>query len=141
MQSAVEIKPEGIAMRKTIIFAVAISSVLLGAVVVAAEPDAVEATSTTKVGSKKSNVDEKSSSGSYYPNSAGTVGDDPADPKSTAVSADTSTDAKGPKDQWGKLDSDGNGKVTESECRAWYESEKKTDSAPSSSKPSDKTGS
>ena len=108
-------------MRKTIIFAVAMSSVLLGAVVGAAEPDAVEATSNTKVGSPRSNVDEKSSSGAYYPNSAGTVGDDPADPKSTAVSADTNIDATGSKDQWGKLDSDGDGKVTESECRAWYE--------------------
>jgi len=137
----VEAKPEGIAMRKTIIVAVAISSVLFGAVVAAAEPDAVEeATSNTKVGSAKSNVDEKSSSGSYYPNSAGTVGDDPAHPKSTAVSADTDIDATGPKDQWGKLDSDGDGKVTESECRAWYESEKPNDSAPSSSTPPDKTG-
>lgn len=120
-------------MRKTIIAAVAISSVLLGAAVVAAEPDAAEATSNTKVGSKKSNVDEKSSSGSYYPNSAGTVGDDPADPKSTAVSADTSVPANRTTDKWGKLDSDSDGKVTESECRAWYESDKTKDSAPSSS--------
>lgn len=128
-------------MRKTIIAAAAISSVLLGAVVGAAEPDAVEATSNTKVGSEKSNVDEKSSSGGYYPNSAGTVGDDPAHPKSTAVSADTNIEAAGPTDQWGKLDSDGDGKVTESECRAWYESEKPNDSAPSSTSPPDKTGS
>ena len=128
-------------MRKIIIVAVAISSVLLGGLAVAAEPDAVEATSNTKVGTEKSNVDEKSTSGSYYPNSAGTVGDDPAHPKSTAVSADTNMDATGPKDQWGKLDSDHDGKVTESECRAWYESEKTTDSAPSSTTPPDKTGS
>jgi len=137
----VEAKPEGIAMRKTIIVAVAISSVLFGAVAVAADPDAVEATSNTKVGAPKSNVDEKSSSGAYYPNSAGTVGDDPADPKSTAVSADTDMNATGPSDKWGKLDSDGDGKVTESECRAWYESDKPTDSDPSSSTPPDKTGS
>ena len=50
-------------------------------------------------------------------------------------------DATGPKDQWGKLDSDGDGKVTESECRAWYESEKPNDSAPSNTSPPDKTGS
>jgi len=137
----VEAKPEGIAMRKTIIVAVAISSVLFGAVVVAADPEAVEATSNTKVGAPKSNVDEKSSSGSYYPNSAGTVGDDPAHPKSTAVSADTDIDATGASDKWGKLDSDGDGNVTESECRAWYEAEKPTESAPSSSTPPDKTGS
>jgi hypothetical protein len=137
----VEAKPEGIAMRKTTIVAVAISSVLFGAVVVAAEPDAVEATSNTKVGAPTSNVDKKSSSGAYYPYSAGTVGDDPADPKSTAVSADTDMDATGPSDKWGKLDSDGDGKVTESECRAWYESEKPTDSDPSSSTRPDKTGS
>jgi len=137
----VEAKLEGIPLRKTIVVGVAISSVLLGAVVVAAEPDAVEATSNTKVGSEKSNVDEQSSSGAYYPKSAGTVGDDPADPKSTAVSADTSIAATGPTDQWGKLDSDGDGKVTESECRAWYESEKTNDSAPSSSTPQENTGS
>jgi len=133
-------------MRKTIIVAVAMSSVLFGAVVVAADPEAVEATSNTKVGAPKSNVDEKSSSGAYYPNSAGTVGDDPADPKSTAVSADTNMDATGPADKWGKLDSDGDGKVTESECRAWYEAEKtddsaapSSDSAPSSSTPPEST--
>lgn len=132
-------------MRKTIIVAVAISSVLLGTVVVAAEPDVeaigkTEATSNTPVGSPKSNVDEKSSSGAYYPNSAGTVGDDPAHPKSTAVSADTNVAATGAMDKWGKLDSDDDGKVTESECRAWYESEKKDERASNSSPPSDKTG-
>jgi hypothetical protein len=138
----VETEPEGIAMRKTVIVAVAISSVLFGTVVVAAEPGAVEATSNTKVGAPKSNVDKKSSSGAYYPYSAGTVGDDPADPKSTAVSADTDMDATGPSDKWGKLDSDGDGKVTESECRAWYESGKPKDSAPTSSgTPPDRTGS
>jgi len=128
-------------MRKITIVAVAVSSVLFGAVVVAADPEAVEATSNTKVGAPKSNVDEKSSSGAYYPNSAGTVGDDPAHPKSTAVSADTKMDATGHSDQWGKLDSDGDGKVTESECRAWYEVEKPTNSDPSGSTPPDKTGS
>ena len=116
-------------MTKTIIVAAAISSLLLGAVVVAAEPEVVETTSKTEaisntsVGTERSNSDEMSSSGSYYPNSAGTVGDTPADPKSTAISADTNMAATGSADQWGKLDSDDDGKVTESECRAWYESD------------------
>jgi len=37
------------------------------------------------VGTAPSNVDEKSSSGSYYPYSSGTVGDDPAKPDATTV--------------------------------------------------------
>lgn len=134
-------------MRKIITVAAAISSLLLGAIVVAAEPGATEATSNTPVGAPKSNVDEKSSSGAYYPNSSGTVGDDPAHPKSTAVSADTSVDDSGASDKWGKLDSNDDGKVTESECRAWYESDKKDDRAPNSTsldkpsdEPSDKPG-
>jgi hypothetical protein len=100
-------------MRKTITLAVAISSVLLGAV--AAEPDPAADTSNTKVGSEKSNVDEHSSSGSYYPYSAGTVGDDPADPKSTSVSPDAHDDPTGPTDQWGDIDSDGDGYVSPAE--------------------------
>ena len=102
-------------MRKTITLAVAISSVLLGAVAVAAEPDLAADTSSTKVGSAKSNVDEHSSSGSYYPYSAGTVGDDPADPKSTSVSPDVNDDPTGPTDQWGNIDSDGDGYVSPAE--------------------------
>ena len=47
-----------------------------------------EATANTEVGDTASNVDKDSSSGEYYPYSAGTVGDDPAHPKSTAVSTD-----------------------------------------------------
>jgi len=46
-------------------------------------------TSRTEVGSEQSNSDKDSSSGSYYPYSAGTVGDDPAEPTSTAVPPDT----------------------------------------------------
>ena len=48
------------------------------------------------VGTEPSNADEKSSSGALLPVSAGTVGDDPAEPKSTAVTPDAkkkSTDA------------------------------------------------
>lgn len=67
-------------------------------------------TARTAVGSEKSNVDKDSSSGSYYPYSAGTVGDDPAEPTSTAVPADAGDDAQGPTDQWGDgADSDGDG--------------------------------
>ncbi len=67
-----------------------------------------------KVGSAESNVDEDSSSGSYHPYSAGTVGDDPADPTTTSVppaSGDT-----GPTDQRGDAaDSDGDGYLWQAE--------------------------
>ncbi len=116
-------------MMKNITLAVAMS-VLLGAVAVQAEPDATAATSNAVVGSERSNVDEKSSSGSYYPNSAGTVGDDPAHPKSTAVPPDTKVDPAKPTDQPDKIDSDGDEKLTRSECEAWYESQQANDSTP-----------
>jgi hypothetical protein len=41
--------------------------------------------SQAPVGTTPSNVDEHSSSGSYYPYSSGTVGDDPAKPEATTV--------------------------------------------------------
>jgi hypothetical protein len=115
-------------MMKTITLAVAMSA-LLGAAAVHAEPDATTAKSNAVVGTERSNVDEKSSSGSYYPNSAGTVGDDPAHPKSTAIPPDT------------KVDPDGDEKLTRSECKAWYESQQANDSAPSSATPPGDTGS
>jgi hypothetical protein len=185
-------------MRKTITLAIALSAVLSGAVAVAAEPDmdpskkqqaqavsqadssrpatntaSPEAdvaadTSNTAVGSEKSNVDKDSSSGSYYPNSAGTVGDTPADPKSTSVSSDVDDDPTGPTNQWGNIDSDGDGyvslaeldraapalsesfsamdvdgdeKLTHGEFRTWHESHKaKTDpDTNTASGPNDRT--
>jgi hypothetical protein len=100
------------------------------------------------VGTEPSNVDEKSSSGAYYPYSAGTVGDDPAEPKSTAVMpdakkqsadswdiADTDGDdhlsqvelAKVAPDAEGSfatMDVDGDKKVSRDELRTWRESQK-----------------
>ena len=104
----------------------------------------------TEVGSAESNVDKESTSGSYYPYSAGTVGDDPAHPTSTSVQPDTGD--TGPTDQWSDAaDSDGDGylslaelteaapalvesfdamdvnsdgKLTRGEFRAWHESRK-----------------
>lgn len=104
----------------------------------------------TKVGSAESNVDEDSSSGSYYPYSAGTVGDDPADPTTTSVPP--ATGDTGPTDQWGDaadsdgdgylsraeldkaapalsasfdaMDVNGDGKLTRGEFRTWHESHK-----------------
>jgi hypothetical protein len=73
-----------------------------------------DADSNESVGSAESNVDEKSSSGSYYPYSAGTVGDDPAEPKSTSPTAGTGPDA-GPTDQWIKGDADGDGYLSKDE--------------------------
>jgi hypothetical protein len=96
-------------MMKTITLAVAMSA-LLGAAAVQAEPDAATAKSNAVVGTERSNVDEKSSSGSYYPNSADS-----------------------------KVDPDGDEKLTRSECKAWYESQQANDSAPSSAtRPGDK---
>ena len=120
-------------MMKTITLAVAMSA-LLGAAAVQAEPDAAKAKSNAVVGTERSNVDEKSTSGSYYPNSAGTVGDDPAHPKSTAIPPDTKVDPdpEEPAEQTGNVDSDGDVKLTHSECKAWYESQQANDSAPSS---------
>ena len=118
-------------MMKTITLAVAMSA-LLDAAAVQAEPDAATAKSNAVVGTERSNVDEKSSSGSYYPNSAGTVGDDPAHPKSTAVPPDSNVDPAEPTDQPEKVDSDGDEKLTRSECKAWYESQQANDSAPAS---------
>lgn len=120
----------------------------------AATPDANATVDTerTEVGSKASNVDEDSSSGSYYPYSAGTVGDDPAKPTSTSVSTDASDSGPGPTDQWGDaadsdgdgylsraevneaapelsasfdaMDVDGDNKLTRGEFRSWHESRK-----------------
>ncbi|MDQ1243606.1 MAG: hypothetical protein QG550_2859 [Pseudomonadota bacterium] len=98
-------------MMKTITLAVAMSA-LLDAAAVQAEPDAATAKSNAVVGTERSNVDEKSSSGSYYPNSADT-----------------------------EVDPDGDEKLTRSECKAWYESQQANDSAPSSATPPGDTGS
>jgi hypothetical protein len=127
-------------MMKNITLAVAMSFVL-GAAVARAEPDAATVKSNAVVGTERSNVDEKSSSGSYYPNSAGTVGDDPAHPKSTAVPPDTNVEAAKPTEPAEEVDSDGDEKLTRSECKAWYESQQANDSAPSSVTPPGDTGS
>lgn len=162
--------------------ALAISSVFLGAFAAQAEPHAAPSpdqrvpataqtdasrppmtsassdkdtsaeTEVTEVGTPESNVDKDSSSGSYYPYSAGTVGDDPAEPTSTSVSTDAGEKALGPTDQWGDavdedgdgylslaeltkaapalsasfdaMDVDGDGKLTRGEFRTWHESRK-----------------
>lgn len=116
------------------------------------DADSAADTERTEVGDQASNVDEDSSSGSYYPYSAGTVGDDPSQPTSTSVSTDASDNEPGPTDQWGDTaDSDGDGylslaelteavpalsasfdamdvdgdhKLTHGEFRSWHESRK-----------------
>jgi hypothetical protein len=80
-------------------------------------PDADADTVRTEVGSAKSNVDKDSTSGSYYPYSAGTVGDDPAEPTSTAVTPDAGDKPPGPTDQWGDIDSDGDGYLSQEEMK------------------------
>lgn len=115
-------------------------------------PNTTADTERTEVGDKASNVDEDSTSGSYYPYSAGTVGDDPAKPTSTSVSTDGSASDSGSTDQWGDdadsdgdgylslaeltkatpalaasfdaMDVDGDDKLTRGEFRAWHESHK-----------------
>lgn len=55
-------------------------------------------------------MDKDSSSGSYYPYSAGTVGDDPSEPTSTSAPADAGDSDSGPTDQWSDAaDTDGDG--------------------------------
>lgn len=76
------------------------------------------ASAGTDVGSPKSNVDEKSSSGSYYPYSAGTAGDDPSKPKSTSVdgkTADAAAETNETRDRWMDADADGDGYLTQAE--------------------------
>ena len=127
--------------------AVVISSVLLAAVTTQAQPapaDQTEATPPTQssvpaetptstdadaassganesVGSKESNVDEQSTSGSYYPYSSGTVGDDPSEPKATSASAKPgdapSESATGGTDQWKNADTDGDGYLSQDELK------------------------
>ena len=156
--------------------AVVISSVLLASVATQAQPaptDQVEATSPAQssapaeasapqdadastggnepVGSEESNVDEHATSGSYYPYSAGTAGDDPSEPKETAAPANAGAKASGSTDQWQNADTDGDGylsqdeltkvapaladnfddidvdndkKLTRGEFRTWHESQK-----------------
>jgi hypothetical protein len=92
-------------------------------------PDADTATGTSSVGNggsetvnpdvgtPRSNVDEQSSSGSYYPYSAGTAGDDPAYPKSTAVDPGDLAKNKTsePMDNWAEADYDGDGYLSQDE--------------------------
>jgi hypothetical protein len=69
-----------------------------------------------EVGSPQSNVDEKATSGSYYPYSAGTVGDDPAEPKSTTASHDGKDSATpGATNRWMEADTDGDGYLSQGE--------------------------
>jgi hypothetical protein len=113
-----------------------------------AEP--AKARAEQNVGTEPSNADEKSSSGAYYPYSAGTVGDDPAEPKSTAVptgATQKSTDAWEVADTDGDdhlsqaelakvapaaagnfagADVDGDKKLSRDELRTWRESQKAT---------------
>jgi hypothetical protein len=115
------------------------------------EADAASGSSSNEgVGSGKSNVDEHSSSGSYYPYSSGTAGDDPSEPTSTRVEPDSGV-TSGPTDQWQTADADRDGylslaelttaaptlassfdamdvdddeKLTRAEFRTWHESHK-----------------
>jgi hypothetical protein len=124
--------------------AVVISSVLLASVATQAQPapadDAAATTAPTQnsvptestpaqgadtatqgnesVGSSESNVDEHATSGGYYPFSAGTAGDDPAQPNDTAMpSGDGSAAEKaaGATDQWQNADKDGDGFLSQDE--------------------------
>ena len=91
----------------------------------APDADTATGTSTTNesVGSGHSNVDKKSSSGSYYPYAAGTSGDDASEPKSTSVSKDTDAETArntsekdfGSGEQWSQADANRDGYVTKSE--------------------------
>lgn len=124
-------------MRNTTL-AVVISSMLLGGAVSAqagpetvTSPDARQTQATSpsdtspstaqgdanaEVGTPRSNVDEKATSGAYYPYSAGTVGDDPAEPKSTSASHDGKDSATpGATSRWMEADADGDGYLSQAE--------------------------
>lgn len=79
-------------------------------------PSATQGNANTEVGSPRSNVDEKATSGSYYPYSAGTVGDDPAHPKSTSAEHDgKDTATPGSTNRWQEADADGDGYLSQAE--------------------------
>jgi hypothetical protein len=82
------------------------------------EATSPSSTARERVGSGQSNVDKPSTSGAYYPYSSGTAGDDPSEPKSTAVTPDTRvTDgvASVPDDRWTEADADGDGNLSQTE--------------------------
>ena len=131
-------KEVDLVMRKTTLGV--LPALLLGSAVLAQEPQPAEpqpsatppASSTPAapnagkpdpaVGSTPSNVDEHATSGSYYPYSAGTVGDDPAKPEAT-----TAPDGDGPaaraaseSERWMAADVDRNESLSKAEFeRAW----------------------
>lgn len=87
-----------------------------------AKPDSDTTTgSNVSVGAARSNADKRSSSGTYHPYAAGTVGDDPAKPTSTSAPPDAKDGAKdqdsGPTDQWTDdgADTDGDGYLSKAE--------------------------
>jgi len=127
-----------------------------------AKSDTAAGKESSKVGSAESNVDKDSTSGSYYPYSAGTVGDDPAEPTTTSVQP--ATGDTGPTDHWSDaadsdgdgylslteltdaapalvesfdaMDVNGDGKLTRDEFRTWHESRKARMDADRDSRPS-----
>jgi hypothetical protein len=90
-----------------------------------ASPESSPAPTTNQnddVGSGQSNVDKPSSSGSYYPYSSGTAGDDPSQPKSTSPKPSSSTSstqgtdkALTSTDYWTEADSDRDGTLSQTE--------------------------
>lgn len=92
----------------------------------AATQDADQATqssgSTTsanpEVGEPASNVDEHATSGSYYPYSAGTVGDDPAAPHDTSVPMSSVGEGSAGTDRWDAADTDGDSYLSKDELNA-----------------------
>lgn len=114
--------------------ALVISSLLLGGVATAqagpeastssaerqqqstSQSDTTPGKANPEVGAPRSNVDEKATSGSYYPYSAGTVGDDPEHPKSTSAEHDgKDTATPGATSRWMEADEDGDSYLSKSE--------------------------
>lgn len=90
----------------------------------AAEPEADSTTgSNVAVGAPRSNIDKKATSGTYHPNAAGTVGDNPAKPTSTSAPPDAKLKSEdkepGSTDQWtdGGVDVDGDGFLSLAELK------------------------
>lgn len=79
-------------------------------------PSATQGNANPEVGSPESNVDEKATSGAYYPYAAGTVGDDPAEPKSTTAEHDGKDNATpAATNRWTEADGDGDGYLSKAE--------------------------
>lgn len=155
-------------MRKLTLVSAISSVLMMGAVTAHSDPTATSQAPTTQAPApgasdapdrvepqnkeSAANADESSSSGAYYPYSAGTAGDDPSEPSSTSMpapsgpapedavrarwmNADADRDESLSReefqraeptlvDSFDSIDVDGDKKLSRDELRSWHESQK-----------------